>query len=208
MRLLIRRLVQFAATAVCTATLAPAAGAESAVIATRPAADAETGDLVFFVGAINDAGRSLKAVKPGNGRRRPAGGSSGRDAVAGRLGHRCRGGQPGVATAAGGGSGVPVGRRRARECARRHSGVLPAGAVANAGVSNLVRSNAPGSRALDGCGRRPSGRHLAHRGVPAQPAGRDTPGPARSGRRQRLSQVGPAGHGRARLRRSEGRRAG
>ena len=40
---------------------APRASAESAVIATRPALDAETGDLVFFVGGINATGRSLKA---------------------------------------------------------------------------------------------------------------------------------------------------
>ena len=39
---------------------ASVAAAKPAVITTRPVADAETGDLAFFLGAINEAGRSLK----------------------------------------------------------------------------------------------------------------------------------------------------
>lgn len=56
-----QRLLQGVIIAGCGAAFVRPAAAESAVIATRPALDAETGDLVFFVGAINEAGRSLKA---------------------------------------------------------------------------------------------------------------------------------------------------
>ncbi|MES1207869.1 MAG: FHA domain-containing protein [Pseudomonadota bacterium] len=56
-----RRRLCAAALAVTSWWTASPAVAEPAVIATRPVPDTETGDLIFFAGAIHDSGRSLKA---------------------------------------------------------------------------------------------------------------------------------------------------